>query len=232
MSRLISNKSKVVASALCWLVVLHLNACATTTFATVATVTPEQAGCVPLPTFTPDLRPTITPLRTHPTAALPPTAGPRPPFETPAPFPTLSMPLSTREQVLEKLLEYNRGNQWDEIWCVESLGVDPDRFGFQHFQTFNAAGSLGHRTYGGEYEPVWVVTIRGPVLPLMIGWRSSEKAAYLTYILGEYSGVIYGMSAGRNWPPPTDPPTRTRDPAKKTRIPRSKTPGVINTPVE
>lgn len=219
-----------VVSYLYLLVIFLSNGCAATTLAAVANVTPQSAACAPRPTLTSDSRPTLTPLRTPPTSAPPPTAGPPPRFETPAPYPTLSTFLSSRERVLEKVLEYDYRNQWDKMWCLESLHDDPDRFVFQHFPSFNAAGSLGHRAYGGEYEPVWVVTIRGPVLPLMIGWRSGEKAAYLTYIIGENSGVIYGMAAGREWPPPTAPPTRTRNSEKRTRSPRVQTPRVTNTP--
>lgn len=225
--------TKTFAFCAFWVGVVLLNGCIPPAQTTLSSSTVVTLACPPLPTRTPDLRPTTTPRRTPPTSAPTPTQGPPPPLNTSIPPATLAQPLTNQTLVLSKLFEFEKESmsRWDEPWCVETLQFDPDRILFARYETVNQYYHLsGGWARNGDDEPVWVVTIRGPVLPLMIGWRTSDKAAYQTFIMGEQSGMFYGFSAGLTWPPKTNLPPATRDLAKTTRPPRTKVPRVTTTP--
>lgn len=225
MIRLFPSRQEFVLLSL--LVALgFLNACASTTDATFATIPPKRAACAPRPTRTPDPYPTETrdPFPKSPTTAPSPTAGPPPPVHTDV-RPTLKQALNTKELVLKKLLEFEiqGGQEWDAPWCLETLRLDPERISMERYETVNAAEStMGGWRYDGDGEPAWVVTIQGETMMYGPG-IGGEQVNWVRYIIGEKTGTIYGEGGGRNLPPPTLGTPQTPTP-RKTRVPRTRKP--------
>lgn len=151
------------------------------------------SGCPPRPTWTPP--PVPTPFRDTPRPPTPaPTRTPGPPrFETDVPVPTLIHPL-TEEEVLKMVLEMDmRDNQWDDPWCLETLRLQPGRITIRLYP--NESAYYGSPAGGGD--PVWVVTIKGEVYLVMIGWQGKARGIY--YIIDQKTGEVIGM--GGSGPP-------------------------------
>lgn len=183
--------------------VCFLNGCGALVPIAPSNAVSNQGSCPPIPTPTLSAEPTNMPLRSPPTLAPTATPGPPLPVQTPEPPATLAVPLMTREQLLERVFAFERFGMdgWDEPWCVQTLRFDPDRISFERFDTLEQAEG-GWRN-NNKFEPVWMVTIRGRVVPRMIGWRNEGKANYVRYTIGEKSGMLYHESAGMSLPPPT-----------------------------
>lgn len=185
---------------------------------------PTRAACPPRPTREPVATYTRNPHPKSPTTAPSPTSGP-PPTSIPFAYPTLAQPLVTKQLVLQKLyeMELRAGTEWQEPWCVETLALQPGRIILTRYKTENEYNAIfGGWSINGNTEPVWVVTILGKVIaPPMPGWRQSAFG-YLTYIVGEQTGSMHGMSAGQSPESLTVTPVPTRPPrTRKPRTPRA-----------
>jgi hypothetical protein len=135
-----------------------------------------------------------------------PTATPGPaPTELLQALPTLpGGPLLTPEQVLQQLVEIDRGNAvWEHSWSVETLKSDPARITLKWFPSRTAeSGSDG--TFGPGLDaaagPVWRITIQGHVHVSMLTMdvEPDRNTVYdgVTYVTAQNSGALLSVASG------------------------------------